>query len=873
MADFIRRSAPAAIQHLRAALFCFASVLGSMACGQEDQQLSAESVQFFETKIRPVLIEHCYRCHSSEGQGIRGGLSVENKDALLAGGESGPAIVPRDLAESLLWNAINYQDFKMPPKNPLPKAVIEDFRKWIEMGAPDPRVNSGVVIHTKVTPEDIAKGKEFWSFKAPVKTQPKTSKHADWAVTEIDRHVAQSWDEHGLSPASDAEPTTLARRLYFDLIGLPPSVKELESFVANWKSSPDSTVSQTVDDLLKRPQFGERWGRYWLDVARYAESSGKEVDMTFPNAWRYRNYVIDAFNNDKPYDQFIREQIAGDLIPTKDDKKFAEQLVATGFLAIGPKTLIERNPRQFQADLIDEQIDTTTRVILGVSVACARCHDHKFDPIPQTDYYALAGIFQSTETMFGGLRSQRSRQESNLIILPLDDPNPNDKPISKSELVALKKQLEEREKEYAEARRAQRMPEKAKEGTAPRSGFLSVAILDQLVAQISSRINTVDSDGKPLTLCMGVQSTEKPRDAKLLVRGEIDQPAQEVKRGLVQVLCKDQIQLPANTSGRRELAQWLTARDNPLTARVMVNRVWQHLIGQAIVNEPENFGASGPAPSNQPLLDYLAVDFMNNQWSVKHMVRTIANSRVYRLSSTFDKSRFEADPENKYAARAHVRRLDAEAIRDTILAISGQIDLNRPKASLIASFGTSLLGPSGPVVPPSGALAMAASGASGSTGKPDIKGALRGGRNLGGNPFEATNYARSVYLPIPRNTLPRALDVFDFAEPSLVVGSREASNTADQALFMLNNPFVLEQSDSLARKLIRESSNQNERIAKAFTLVYGRPATPKELRAAADYFRKADDGKKTIPAEQRLFQALSQFCQALLCSAEFRLVN
>ena len=217
--------------------------------------------------------------------------------------------------------------------------------------------------------------------------------------------------------------------------------------------------------------------------------------------------------------------------------------------------------------------------------------------------------------------------------------------------------------------------------------------------------------------------------------------------------------------------------------------------------------------------------------------------------------------------------MDAEAIRDAILAISGQIDLNRPKASLIASFGTSLLGPSGPIVPPSGALAMATGGVGGSTGKPDLKGAFRGGRNLGGNPFEATNYARSVYLPIPRNTLPRALDVFDFAEPSLVVGSREASNTADQALFMLNNPFVLEQSDSLARKLIRESSNQNERIAKAFTLVYGRPAAPKELRAAADYFRKADDGKKTIPAEQRLFQALSQFCQALLCSAEFRLVN
>ena len=848
----------------------------SIGLSQEEKPLSTESVQFFETKIRPVLVEHCYRCHSADGQGIRGGLSLENKDAMRAGGESGPAIVPGNLEESLLWSAINYQDFKMPPKTPLPRAVIEDFRKWIEMGAPDPRVSSGVIIHSKVTAEEITQGKEFWSFKAPVKTPPKASQHAKWAVSDIDRHVAQAWDEHGLEPAEDAEPTTLVRRLYFDLIGLPPTIKELETFVANWKSNPESALSQTVDALLKRPQFGERWGRYWLDIARYAESSGKEVDMTFPNAWRYRNYVIDAFNNDKPYDQFIREQIAGDLIPTKDDKKFAEQLIATGFLAIGPKTLIERNPRQFQADLIDEQIDTTTRVILGVSVACARCHDHKFDPIPQTDYYALAGIFQSTETMFGGMRSQRSRQESNLIILPLDDPNPNDKPMSKAELAGLKKQLEEREKEYAEARRAQRQPEKSKDGTAPRSSFLSIAILDQLIAQISSRINTVDSDGKPMTLCMGVQEADKLRDAKLLVRGEIDQPAQEVKRGLVQVLCKEQNRLPSNTSGRREFAEWLTARDNPLTARVMVNRVWQHLIGNAIVNEPENFGASGPAPSNPALLDYLAVDFMDNGWSVKHMVRSIVTSRVYRLSSAFDKPRFEVDPENKYVARANVRRLDAEAIRDTILAISGQIDLSRPKASLVASFGTTLIGPNGPAMVPPAALAMATGGDSEKTpGRPPMMNVIRaGGRSPNANPFEAPNYARSVYLPIPRNSLPRALDVFDFAEPSLVVGSRETSNTADQALFLLNNPFVLEQSDALARQLVRMSSNQNERLSKAFTLVYGRPATQKELRAASDFFRKAEDGKKAGPApEQRVFQALSQFCQALLCAAEFRLIN
>ena len=864
---------------LQTMLICVFSVctifFSAFACSQEERPLSAEGVQFFETKIRPVLVEQCYRCHSADGQAVRGGLSVENRDALLAGGESGPAVVPGNLEESVLWNVINYQDFKMPPRNPLSKAVIEDFRKWIEMGAPDPRVSSGVVVHSKVTPEDISKGKEFWSFKAPVKSTPKPSEYSKWASTEIDRYVAPSWDEHGLVPANDAEPETLVRRLYFDLIGLPPNLKELETFVSNWKSNPESALSQTADELLKRPQFGERWSRYWLDIARYAESAGKEVDMTFPNAWRYRNYVIDAFNDDKPYDQFIREQIAGDLIPAKDDKKFAEQLIATGFLAIGPKALIEQNPRQFQADLIDEQIDTTTRVILGVSVACARCHDHKFDPIPQTDYYALAGIFQSTETLFGGMRSQRNRQPSNLIMLPLDDPNPNDKLISKTELASLKKQLEEREKEYVEARRAQRQPEKPKDGSAPRSSFLSIAILDQLVAQLSGRINTVDSEGKPMTLCMGVQAADRARNAKLLVRGEIDQPAQEVPRGFVQVLCNEPIKLPANSTGRREFAEWLTSRDNPLTARVMVNRIWQHLIGNAIVSEPENFGASGPAPSNPALLDHLAVDFMENNWSVKHMVRSIVTSRVYRLSSAFDRARFEADPENQYNSRASVRRLDAEAIRDAILAISGQIELARPKASLIASFGTTIIGPNGPAVIPPAALAMATGGdGKAAPGRPDMASAFRaGGRNPNSNPFEAPNYARSIYLPIARNSLPRALDVFDFAEPSLVVGSREASNTADQALFMLNSPFVLEQSDALARQLVRMSSNQNERVSKAFFFVYGRPATQKELRAATDFFRKSDDGKKNTAPDEKAFQALSQFCQALLCAAEFRLLN
>lgn len=838
----------------------------------EEQSIAPDSLQFFESKIRPVLVEHCYRCHSAEGQGVRGGLAVDSRDALLAGGESGPAIVAGNLEDSILWNAINYRDYKMPPKNRLPKEVIEDFRKWIEMGAPDPRVQSGVVVHSKVTTEDIQKGKQFWAFRPAVDQSPSDSQNALWAKSTIDKYVASGWDKSALTPADDADGIVMIRRIYYDLIGLPPQIEEIDRFQKLWNESPDQAISTTIDDLLERPQFGERWGRYWLDTARYAESSGKEVDMTFPHAWRYRNYVIDSFNNDKPYDQFIREQIAGDLLSAKTDKEFAEHLIATGFLAIGPKALIEQNPRQFQADLVDEQIDTTTRVILGVSVACARCHDHKFDPIPQTDYYALAGIFQSTETFYGGIRSIRNRQPSNLIILPTDDPNPNVTPISKSEMASLREQVAQREKEYIEARRAQRMPSSNKEKPGERPSFINVAILDQAVALLQNKINSVDEDGKPLTFCMGVQDSGKPKNAKVLVRGEIDQPAQEVERGFVQVLSSEPAKFKSGSSGRRELAQWLSSSENPLTARVMVNRIWQHLMGKAIVSEVDNFGASGPGPTHPELLDHLAVQFMENGWSVKQSIRAIMNSRVYRLSSVHDNNRFQVDPDNQYLSRANVRRLDAEAIRDSLLAISNQIDLKRPKASLIASFGTTIVGPNGPIAIPPELASMNAS--KDSTANSVVRSLIqRGRRNPNNNPIEVASYTRSVYMPIIRNSLPRALDVFDFAEPSLVVGARETSNTADQSLYLLNNPFVLEQSDAIARRVIRMASSNPERVATAFRLVYGRPATKEEIKAASKFFRESENDLQNRAMDEKLFQQFSLFCQALVCSAEFRFIN
>ena len=844
--------------------------LGAITCfGQAEPALTPEAVQFFETKIRPVLVDQCYRCHSTDGQSVRGGLSVDHRDALLAGGESGPAIVPGNLEDSTLWNAINYKDYRMPPKNPLPNAVIDDFRKWIEMGAPDPRVKTGVVVHSKVTPEDIEKGKEFWSFQKPKAQSASAGKYASWAVSNIDRLVASKWESHDVQPAADADPNDLLRRIYFDLIGLPPSLDERDAFLSSYATGAESAIAKVVDQLLERPQFGERWGRHWLDVARYAETTGKEVELTFPHAWRYRDYVIDSFNADKPYDQFIREQIAGDLLPVKEDNAWTEHLIATGFLALGPKSLAEQNPRQFQADLIDEQIDVTTRVFLGISVACARCHDHKFDPIPQSDYYAMAGIFQSTDTFFGGNRSLRNRQPSNLIVLPIDDTPSSDKGISKAELADLKNQLKDAQNKLVEARRAQRNPSLAKD-SGKRPSFLNLAILDQVVAQLTNRINSFDSDGKPISMCMGVQEASQPRSARLLVRGEIDQPAQEVQRGLVQVLSNQSISIPSRSSGRLELAKWISSKENPLTSRVMVNRIWQHLIGHAIVRETDNFGFSGPAPTHPELLDHLALEFMDKNWGVKHMIRTIMTSRVYRLSSRFNQDLFEADPDNAWIARGTIKRLDGEGMRDSMLAIGGQIDLKRPRASVIASFGQVTMGPNGPIAIPPMALEMLKDGEP----SPQKIGALRGTlRNAASNPLEAPSYHRSIYLPIARNTLPRALDVFDFAEPSLVVGQRESSNTPDQALFMLNNPLVLEQSDALARRLIKGFKSSNERIANAFKLVYGRDATADEIAVASEFFKRSGGSTKSASQDEKAFQTLSQFCQALFCSAEFRFIN
>lgn len=453
------------------------------------QQLAAEQVAFFEKKIRPALVTHCYKCHSAEGDKFKGGLLLDTREGIRKGGETGPAVVPGDLKASLLIQAIRYQDdnLKMPPKQKLPDDVIADLETWVRMEAPDPREGAAKRVKTEI---DIEKGRQFWAFQPPKKFAPPSVKDTSWPRSAADRFLLAEMEAKGLKPVEEADRLTLLRRVYFDLIGLPPTPEEIDAFL---KDETEQAFEKVVDKLLASKQFGERWGRHWLDVVRFAESSGKTANFAYPNAWRYRDYVIASFNADKPYDQFVREQLAGDLLPTRDDKQRAERFIATGFLAIGPKSHNERNPQQFNLDLVDEQIDATFVAFQGLTVACARCHDHKFDPIPTKDYYALAGIFRSTLTCYGTVRTVQSNFPSPLIDLPKNADAPSAvEPLTVARRSTLEKQLRDLRDQMQQLPPGQRM------------GTVAAARLRVQITNVESQLAIYDAEGNPKSQAMAV---------------------------------------------------------------------------------------------------------------------------------------------------------------------------------------------------------------------------------------------------------------------------------------------------------------------------------------------------------------------------------
>jgi hypothetical protein len=772
-----------------------------------------EQIAFFEKSIRPILVAECYSCHSAASEKVKGKLKLDTRENLLAGGRTGPAIIPGDPKKSLLIQAIKRQtdEQAMPPSKKLPESVVADFEKWVAMGAPDPRDGAKVAKGGI----DVEAGRKFWAFQAPKKTVPPTVKNTAWPHGPIDRFLLADLEAKGLKPVADADPRTFLRRVSFDLTGLPPTPDDIDAFLTAYKENPQTAVESVVDKLLASPQFGERWGRHWLDVARFAESSGRSSNQAYPHAWRYRDYVISSFNADKPYDQFVREQLAGDLLAPADDKQKADFLVATGFLAIGPKAHDERNRQQFQMDLADEQIDATFQAFQALTVACARCHDHKFDPIPQKDYYALAGIFKSTVTCYGTLRLIQSANPTPLIDLPkqagVTIPL---EPLTAERREAIQKQIADVKEQMSKL--------------TGQNAFIQRIFMQGRITTLESQFALYESDGTPKALAMGVREGRSPSDSKLYIRGERAQPGETVKRGFPQVLTTTQPTI-AKGSGRRELADWIASTDNPLTARVMANRVWVHLMSRGLVATPDNFGASGQMPSNPALLDYLAINFVENNWSVKKLVRSVVLSRAYQLSSQFNDKDYEADPDNILVWRMPQRRLEAEALRDTMLALGNRLDLNPPKGSPVAKAGE---------------------------GNAGFRGRGRGGDTA----VDSTH--RTIYEPIVRDSVPEGLTLFDFPDPSLIIGERATTTVPAQSLYMMNNGFVIRQAEGLADQVMASTADDTDRLNRAYLMCFSRPPSEKELKTAQNFLAEYGKGKEP----KATWAAL---CQALFASAEF----
>ncbi len=828
----------------------------------KSEEITSEKLQFFETNIRPILVEKCYDCHSQKAEKIKGGLLLDTREGIRKGGDDGPAVVPGDLTKSLLISAIRYEDedTAMPPKKKggkLSDQVIANFETWIKMGAPDPRDGPATVAKT-------SDAKSWWAYQ-PVKNVavPETD-NSSWARSDIDLFIEKSYAKAGLQPVADASAEALVRRMYLDLTGIPPSANKVLEFTEN------PNVEKLVDQLLDTRQFAERWARHWLDVARYAESSGRDVNVTFPEAWRYRDYVIDSFFEDKPFDQMLREQLAGDLLPYKNEKEHAEQQIATGFLAIGAKALNETNPRQFAVDLADEQINTVSQAFLGQTISCARCHDHKFDPISQTDYTAIAGIFLSTKTQFGTIGGVQGRNASTLIDVANEAQLPKvNRTMDPKEWATKKAEFDlvaARRDEALAARRPGRpggssTPDPTS-STANMTGFDIVRLITR-AKQLEVELGGFHPDGSAKTRIMGVtdQSSvaapirrapqaspsgnggrggarrssgfETIADSPLFIKGSIETEGSIIPRGLPVFLSNgNQLKIPTSSSGRLELAEWMVSPQNSLTSRVIVNRVWSWLFGEGIVGSVDNFGTTGSQPSNPELLDFLAAKFVADGWSMKKLIRAIVLSRVYQLQTANDKKNYLLDPGNLLLWRATSRQLDAETIRDSVLAASGSLDKNPQLGSLIALAGD------GPI---SGERFHVLDGESLANTK--------------------TSY-RSIYLPLARNAEPEMLETFDFSDSATVQGKRESTIVPPQALFFMNSEFIEKQSALLAMKIL-EALPQGDfsgRYQFACLTVFSRKPTENETRLAETYFKSCSNPN----------EAWQRICRALFSSAEFR---
>jgi hypothetical protein len=918
-----------------------------------------DAAEFFEKRVRPLLVAKCQMCHSAEA--ATSGLDMSSAEAFRRGGASGPLVNAENPEASLLLKVISYDGIlKMPPMGKLKDEEIATLTAWVKMGAPWPGAGP-VVAEAKgkswVPPTSTRafteEEKKFWAFQPMARPAPPEVKNEAWVKSPVDRFILAELEKKGLQPAPPADKLTLLRRATYDLTGLPPTEREISDFV-NDKSA--EAFKKVVERLLASPRYGEKWGRHWLDVARYADSTGNDEDHRYPYAYRYRDYVIEAFNRDLPYDQFVREQIAGDLLPSPDGAEVNRRgIVATGFLALGPKALAQQDKKRMLYDVYDEQVDVTTKAFLGLTVSCARCHNHKFDPVLTKDYYSLINIFAGTRSF---------KDPKTFVATLLNKPL-----VPKAEYAAYEEKLKahqeaakklkfareeilDAKKEIVAARLCAQMADymlaarKVYEGGAKvediaKSQRLDAGVLkkwaeylkpgaprqhllewqeaapdklaevargyqqrfearlkewrpkvaawrakykqalaenkplpdkpefvegeDRFFAQVylnqKGPLAVADTEEKSFTADEWKELARLKREAealkkqappepdfasaveegepvaqKVFVRGDHNSEGEDAPKAVPAILRAHTAEPEfKHGSGRRELAEWLTQAEHPLTARVMANRVWHWHFGEGLVRTPDNFGKTGEKPTHPALLDFIAREFVRGGWSVKALHRTLMLSSTYQMSSGARPEALAADPENRLFSRFNRRRLTVEEMRDALLFVDGTIDL---------TMGGTLQ-----------------------------KGTGTDGENsndrLSLSPEKLTR--RTVYVPLRRANLPSLLNLFDFGDATALNGKRQLTNVATQALFAMNSEFVAARATNVAKSLLKDKSATDAgRVGRAYLLILNRPASEDEVRQAASYvagFREKFAGKG---ADEKAWQSL---CRVLMASNGFTYVD
>jgi hypothetical protein len=838
---------------------CLATTVAGAAAPSSD----AESL--FELNIRPVLSGTCFKCHG--GEKTNNNFRVDSRESLLRGGDRGPAIVPGAPDRSLLVQAIRreHPEIQMPPKEPLPETAVAAFVRWVAADAPWPARSDPAAF----------KAARHWAFEPLRRVEPPLRPNG-WSDHPIDRFIFARLKERGLVPVRPADKRVLIRRLAFDLTGLPPTPEDVAAFMAD--RSPDA-VPRLIDRLLASPHYGERWGRHWMDVVRYADTAGDNADYPVPEARLYRDYVIDAFNADKPYDQFVQEQLAGDILARLGPPgQYAERVIATGFIALSRRYLTA--PFEQMHLTIEDTIDTLGQVFLGMTFRCARCHDHKYDPVTREDYYGLYGFFASTQYPYAGSEEFESKKFPRSGFVPLVAPavaEPHlaahraqvaqlrarvktmeaDDPLAK-QLVVLTNRIEAASNRVHSAAAPHALCEEETHELSElkRQQDEIKKLFREKLKPLRAELYRVEQPGAPTDLPCAYAVTEaSPTNAWIHRAGNPDDRGPVIARRPPGFLDGDAaFELPPGASGRLELARWLTRPEHPLTARVMVNRIWQHHFGKGLVATPSNFGARGEAPTHPALLDFLARRFVEGGWSDKAMHRLILTSQTYQLASAHHAANGAVDPDNRFYWRADRRRLDAEAIRDALLALAGRLDRSRPGPHPFPNFEE--------------------------------------WHWTQHKPFKAVYESdhRSVYLMTQRIVRHPYLALFDAPDANVSTDVRTVSTVPLQALYLMNHPFVQAQAERFARRLlaanvgrapsprgsgapleVQDNPATRDRIRLAYELAWSRPPTSKETRDAVAYLRRyaGELGRTDAPREQHEWETWASWCRVLLTANEF----